>query len=115
MIIRPATPVDVPAIETIAVDTGMFDTDGAGFVGDVVSGILDGSLHDHHVVVHEASDGAVVGAAYFAPEPFSDRMWNLYFIAVHPSRQGSGIGGRPRGGAGPRRRDLLDRHVRADP
>ncbi|MEL6985054.1 MAG: GNAT family N-acetyltransferase, partial [Actinomycetota bacterium] len=35
-----------------------------------------------------------VAAAYYAPEPFSDRMWNLYFIATDPDRQGSGAGTR---------------------
>lgn len=93
MTIRPAEPIDIPAIRTIAIDAKMFDVDGAAFVDDVVSGILDGSLHDHHFVVNEAADGTVIAAAYFAPEPFSDRMWNLYFIAVHPSTQGNGIGG----------------------
>ena len=92
MTIRPANPNDVPTIKTIAVDTEMFDTDGAAFVDEVVTGVLDGTLHDHHFVVSEGSDGTVIGAAYFAPEPFSDRMWNLYFIAVHPTRQGHGIG-----------------------
>ncbi len=93
MTIRPAESMDIPAIKAIAIDTAMFDVEGAAFVDDVVTGILDGSLHDHHFVVNEAADGTVVGAAYFAPEPFSDRMWNLYFIAVHPSQQGNGIGG----------------------
>jgi ribosomal protein S18 acetylase RimI-like enzyme len=90
--IRPAEVNDVPAIKTIAVDTNMFDADSADFVDDVVAGILDGTLHDHRFVVCEGSAGNVIGAAYFAPEPFSDRMWNLYFIAVHPSQQGNGIG-----------------------
>lgn len=93
MTIRPANPNDLPAIKTIAVDTQMFDAEGATFVDDVVTGILDGTLYDHHIVVSERSDGSVIGAAYFAPEPFSDRMWNLYFIAVHPSQQGNGVGG----------------------
>lgn len=84
--------MDIPAIKTIAIDTAMFDVEGAAFVDDVVTGILDGPVHDHHVVVDEAADGSVTGAAYFAPEPFSDRMWNLYFIAVHPSQQGNGVG-----------------------
>ena len=89
---RPAAANDVPAIKTIAVDTKMFDVEGASFVDDVVAGIIEGTLNDHHFVVSEGSDGTVNAAAYFAPEPFSDRMWNLYFIAVHPSRQGNGIG-----------------------
>jgi N-acetylglutamate synthase-like GNAT family acetyltransferase len=41
----------------------------------------------------EGTDGSVIAAANFAPERFSDRMWNLYFIAVNPSHQGKGIGG----------------------
>lgn len=93
MTIRDARQNDVSAITTIAVETEMFDADGATFVDDVVTGILDGTLSDHHFLVTEGSNGSVVGAAYFAPEPFSDRMWNLYFIAVHPSHQGKGIGG----------------------
>ncbi len=93
MTIRPAEPADIPAIKTIAIDTEMFDADGATFVDDVVTGVLDGTLHDHHFMVYEARDRTVIGAAYFAPEPFSDRMWNLYFIGVHPSNQGNRVGG----------------------
>lgn len=26
------------------------------------------------------------------PEPFADRVWNLFFLAVHPGRHRSGIG-----------------------
>ena len=93
MAIRVAESKDIDAIRAIAIETEMFAIDDAGFVDEVVAGILSGALPDHHFVVHETADGAVVGAAYYAPEPFSDRMWNLYFIAVSPSRQGHGIGG----------------------
>ena len=41
---------------------------------------------------HDPS-GEVLAAAYYAPEPFSDRMWNRYFIAVDPQSQGQGLGG----------------------
>lgn len=36
--------------------------------------------------------GRVVGAAYCAPEPFADRVWNLYFLAVDPLRHRSRVG-----------------------
>ena len=85
--------MDIDTIKSIAIETEMFGVDDTGFVDDTVAGILDGTLHDHRFVVHEAENGAVVGAAYYAPEPFSDRMWNLYFIAVSPFQQGRGIGG----------------------
>ena len=90
---RPAEPIDVDTIKSIAGETEMFGVDDTGFVDGTVAGILDGTLHGHHFVVHEAEDGVVVGAAYYAPEPFSDRMWNLHFIAVSPLQQGRGIGG----------------------
>jgi ribosomal protein S18 acetylase RimI-like enzyme len=58
----------------------------------MITGFLDGMMEDNYwlVVEHETT---VVAAAYFAPEPFSDRVWNLYFIAVAPRQQGHGTGG----------------------
>jgi ribosomal protein S18 acetylase RimI-like enzyme len=91
MPIRTATQADIDAIKTIAVDSNMFEPNDVGFVDDTINGSIDGSLEDHHWLVNE-TDAGVNGAAYYAPEPFSDRMWNLYFIAVHPSRQGGGVG-----------------------
>ena len=93
MRVRPATSMDIDAIKTIAIETRMFSADDAEFFDDVVAGVLDGSLLDHRFLVREADDGTVVGAAYYAPEPFADRVWNLYFIAVSPSQHGQGIGG----------------------
>ncbi len=90
--IRPATVHDIEAIKTLAVDVDMFSSDEVGFVGETVGGSLDGSLDGHRWLVYEDSAGEVVGAAYYAPEPFSDRMWNLYFIAAKPGRQSGGIG-----------------------
>jgi ribosomal protein S18 acetylase RimI-like enzyme len=92
MTIRDATVQDIPTIQTIAVDTNMFGVDDVGFFDEMVVGALDGTLDNHRWLVSEAADGRVVGAAYFAPEPFSDRMWNLYFISVAPDQQGQGIG-----------------------
>lgn len=90
--IRPANLDDVEAIKKIAVDTNMFTADEADFVDDMVGGALGGTLEDHHWLVHTDDTGDVNGAAYYAPEPFSDRMWNLYFITVAPEQQGDGIG-----------------------
>ena len=92
-IIRAAAVADIEAIRTIAVDTDMFSADDVGFVDDTVNGVLDGTLANHRWLVAETDDATAIAAAYYAPEPFSDRMWNLYFIAVTPARQDSGIGG----------------------
>ena len=45
---------------------------------------------DHWLVLE--SGNAIAAAAYYAPEPFADRMWNLYFIAVSPDHRRHGYG-----------------------
>lgn len=90
--IRPATADDLDRIKEIAVAADMFSTEEAEFFGEMLHGALDGSLEGHQWLTVEAGDGSVVSAAQFAPEPFADRMWNLYFIAVDPRAQGTGIG-----------------------
>lgn len=92
MIIRAAIAADIEAIKSIAVDTDMFDPAEVGFVGDTVLGVVDGTLGGHRWLVAETGAGAVIGAAYYAPEPFADRMWNLYFISVTPASQGRRVG-----------------------
>lgn len=52
----------------------MFSANDAEFVDDTVTGVLDGTLEDHRWLVSETEDGTVIGAAYYAPEPFSDRI-----------------------------------------
>ena len=90
---RPASPDDVTAITALAIDTGMFQSDELDGFGHQLSGFFEGRLDDHAWVVREDADGVVIGAAYYAPEPFSDRVWNLYFIAVRPEHQATGAGG----------------------
>ncbi len=90
--IRRATEADIDKIKQIAVDTKMFEPDDVGFFDEMVTGFLDGTMHDNHWLVAE-HDSTVVGAAYYAPEPFADRMWNVYFISVAPDHQSHGTGG----------------------
>ena len=90
--IRSATAADIDTIKQIAVDTNMFEPGDVGFFDDMISGFLDGTMDDNHWLVIE-HESVVVGAAYYAPEPFTDRMWNLYFISVAPDHQSQGTGG----------------------
>lgn len=90
--VRPATSRDVDTVKRLAIDNRMFEPDDIGDLDDMVRGYLDGRLVDHHWLVLDSHDDGVLGAAYYAPEPFADRVWNLYFIAVRPDRLGSGVG-----------------------
>lgn len=89
--IRAATLADRAQVQAIAIDTGLFAAEDWPDIEAIMSSSVLGDLEDHVWVV--LADGAeVVGAAYYAPEPFSYRMWNLYFLGVSPGHQGSGIG-----------------------
>jgi GNAT superfamily N-acetyltransferase len=91
--IRAATVDDVSAVREIAIATGLFDEESWPDVEGVMVDSVRGALGDHSWIVLEKPDVGVVAAAYFAPEPFSNQMWNLYFLGVLPGRQGDGSGG----------------------
>jgi GNAT superfamily N-acetyltransferase len=94
-------------------------TDGSAAPGAPTSGIADGvpggapggagrSALPHHPMILGAvapspdyhflgafdADGELVGYACYGPTPSTDRTYDLYWIAVDPSAQGSGTGTR---------------------
>ena len=92
--IRPATAQDEAAVMELALVNDMFGPDELeglrSAFRSATSGEEDG--HQWHVVVD--SDDRVTAAAYVAPEPFADRLWNLYFLAVSPAAHGRGTASR---------------------
>ena len=91
-IIRVAILNDLAAIKAIAVAAKMFTSEEAEFFDEMLGGFVDGTMPESQWLVLEDSFVHVRGAAYYSPEPFADRMWNLYFIAVDPTVQGRGFG-----------------------
>jgi GNAT superfamily N-acetyltransferase len=91
--IRPAVATDTAAIRSLAISNAMFEADDMDGFDEMMQGYLDGTLDGHAWIVAEDEHGATAGGAYYAPEPFADRMWNLYFIAVDPGRHRDGTGG----------------------
>lgn len=90
--IRTAVAGDLERFKELAVAANMFSAAEVGFFDEMVHGALDGSMEGHQWFAVESDTGRVVAAAQFAPEPFADRMWNLSFIAVDPTDQGTGVG-----------------------
>lgn len=89
--LRVAEPADAHSIKSLALDNNMFEPQDMADFDDMLSGFFAGELKEHRWLV--VTDGQhVVAAAYYAPEPFSDRMWNLYFLATAPSAHGTGAG-----------------------
>jgi ribosomal protein S18 acetylase RimI-like enzyme len=59
---------------------------------DFASDLDDGEQEDRLWACAVDETETVIAAAYCAGELFSDRVWNLYFIAVHPDVQARGVG-----------------------
>ncbi|MGH9269821.1 MAG: GNAT family N-acetyltransferase [Ilumatobacteraceae bacterium] len=91
---RVATTDDVDELRRLAIDNGLFRPDEMGGFDEMLSGYLDGTLADHEWIVLDDASLGVLGAAYYAPEPVADRLWNLYFLAAAPGRHREGAGGR---------------------
>lgn len=91
-IIRPATADDAGAIKQLAIENGLFKPDQMGTFDEILSGYLDGTLEGHSWIVLDGGNSGILGGAYYAPEPFADRMWNLYFIAVASGQHRGGVG-----------------------
>ena len=91
---RVAEPADVERIKELALINNMFEPEEMGAFDEMLAGFFDGSLEGHQWIVATSDDqpNQIAAAAYYAPEPFSDRMWNLYFIATDPDQHGSGSG-----------------------
>jgi len=81
-----------PQSRDLAVDNAMFAPEDLTGFDAMLDGYLDGSLAGHEWIVTRDSAGALAGAAFYAPEPFADRVWNLYFLVVRPDSHRAGIG-----------------------
>lgn len=92
IVVNDARPEDVASARRFSVDTGMFEQDESGAVEQQLLAVIRGQAPGTVLTAKEGP--AVVGAGYFAPEPFSDRCWNLYFLVVDKAHHGTGIGSR---------------------
>jgi ribosomal protein S18 acetylase RimI-like enzyme len=90
--VRAAVAADIEQIRALAIGNGMFAPEDMGGFDDGLNGYLSGELEGHRWLVATGPGGRVEGAAYVAPEPFGDRVWNLYFLAADPSRHRRGAG-----------------------
>ena len=83
--IRSATQHDAVFVHALSAETGLSDNDDN-------ASLLEPFDDDHTWIVLEDEVNTVIGAAYFGPESHSDRVWNLYFLAVAKQHQGGGTG-----------------------
>jgi ribosomal protein S18 acetylase RimI-like enzyme len=88
MIVRDIRSSDIPALQRVADETGLFPAD---MLPDMASEFLSGDDPSDLWIALEA-DGEVVGFCYAAPEEMADGTWNMLALAVLPSRQKGGVG-----------------------
>lgn len=91
-VVRAAARDRVDQLRRLAIANDLLRPGEMGDFDEMLSGYLDGSLTDHAWIVLEDSTSVVLGAAYYAPEPFANRLCNLYFLASVPGRHRAGAG-----------------------
>ena len=91
LMLRPTTPDDTAALDALADRTGVFKPHEIVALREV--------LDDYHATNREYGhvaqtwdDGTIAGFVYFAPTAMTDRTFELWWIAVDPARQGTGLG-----------------------
>lgn len=81
------------SVREIVEATGFFTPDEVDMAVELVdAGIAGGSISDYLFLFCEDKSGAVLGYTCYGPVPCTVGSFDLYWIAVHPRRQGSGIG-----------------------
>lgn len=92
--IRPVTDADTETLVKLTASTGFFKP----LEIEALQEVLDDFHSTNHDEGHRAfaweEDGRILGYVYHAPTPMTDRSWHLYWIAVDPSQQGRGLGGK---------------------
>jgi ribosomal protein S18 acetylase RimI-like enzyme len=85
---------DIPMLEEILVATGAFTEAEVAVAVELLETVMNDPLQqDYEVAVADIGE-RVAGYVLFGPVPLTEGNYDLYWIAVDPASQGSGIGRR---------------------
>ncbi len=91
--IEPARHDDAPAIECIARNAGVFSPNELASVSEMLGAFFNPTPDDDFLfIVSRDESHTITGFACYGPIPFTDRVWDLYWICVERSRQRNGVG-----------------------
>lgn len=90
--IAPLTRTHRPHIESILAATAVFSQDEISVALELFDDATQTRRSDYEFVGAFGSDDRLVGYACFGPTPSTDGTYDLYWIAVDPRCQGSGVG-----------------------
>jgi len=110
MKLRPLRVTDRDDLRRILERTGAFSAAEVKVALELIDiGIGRPGQTDYYFQCIEDEAGRLAGYMCYGEIPLSDRCWDLYWIAVDPSAQGQGLGGRM---VGWMETDLRDRRAR---
>lgn len=92
--IRAITPEDVDDLVALTDATGFFRPQEIVTLREVFDDYFDAEEANGHQAVTCVEGGKLLGFAYFAAAPLTDRAWHLWWIAVRPDLHGRGVGSR---------------------
>ena len=85
---------DIPLLDEILVATGAFTDEEVAIAIELLETVVnDPRQRDYEVAVADVGDH-VAGYVLFGPVPLTEGNFDLYWIAVDPNTQGSGVGRR---------------------
>jgi ribosomal protein S18 acetylase RimI-like enzyme len=87
-------PRDVEAVRALVAATGYFNDEEVVIAAELVAETLARGADAGYAYLFAEQDGRVVGYSCYGMVPCSSVSWDLYWIAVHPDQQGSGLGKR---------------------
>ncbi len=87
-------PGDVEAVRALVHATGYFNDEEVAIAAELVAETLARGDEAGYAYLFAEAGGRVVGYSCYGLVPCSSVSWDLYWIAVHPSQQGSGLGRR---------------------
>lgn len=91
MNIRPVEARDRERVREILVSTARFTRQEVGWAMELVDLALQGRT-EYATHVLEDDDALIQGYVLFGPTPMTEGVYDLYWIAVDPKRQGQGFG-----------------------
>ncbi|MCK5572353.1 MAG: GNAT family N-acetyltransferase [Bacteroidetes bacterium] len=90
--IRPLEPADRSQILTLLRGTEVFTDDEIAIARELIDCVFEKEGQEDYIIHSYDDGGTVLGYYCLGPTPATEGTYDLYWIAVHPSMHGTGIG-----------------------
>ena len=93
MRIRPMSRSDRPAVKATLGGVGVFSDEEVATACELIDTYLDDPGQKEYIIdVCEGQDGEVLGYVCWGKKPLTEGVYDLYWVAVSPSRHRRGVG-----------------------